>query len=124
MAEALSALTIALRSLIVFEPKWATPVHLDFAVTSSPVVVPLARSTRPSDEVQALCQIDVDNSASFSSITSENQAPPLDNLFDEDKSWLEDARTQQIQKAALSSRDILFFRALPADLTDNLMSNL
>ena len=50
--------------------------------------------------------------------------PSLDNLFDEDKSWLEDARTQQIQKAALSPRDILFFRVLPADLSDNLISNL
>lgn len=33
--------------------------------------------------------------------------PALDNLFDEDKSWLEDVMRQQIQKAALSPTDIL-----------------
>jgi hypothetical protein len=49
--------------------------------------------------------------------------PSLDNPFNKDKSWFEDARTQQIQKATLSPRDIVFFRTLP-DLSDNLISNL
>lgn len=72
MAEALSALTTALRSPVVSERKWATPVHLEFAATSPPVAVPLARSTRPSDEVQAPCQRDVGNSPSFSSTANES----------------------------------------------------
>ena len=55
IADALLALTTALRSLVVSERKWATPVHLEFAATSSPVVVPLARSTWPSDEARAPC---------------------------------------------------------------------
>jgi hypothetical protein len=135
--------------------------------TSSPVVVPFARSTWPSDEARAPCQRDVGNHSSFSSTTNKNRAPliqsatkdvstsrgttldpptishntaisyrfrqtldivpwassspvgppqhrneiqrllALDNLFDEDKSWLKDVMRQQSQKAALSPGDIL-----------------
>jgi hypothetical protein len=77
MAEALSALTTALHSLVVSGRKWATPVHLEFAATLSPVVVPLGRSTRPSDEARVPCQRDVDNSFSFLSTPNENRARPV-----------------------------------------------